>query len=71
MIVGETPNGKQIQAVREPRGTYKLSFVLGGELPDELAGSFMAERDFQVAVARYLDKANRKKNAERQSWKTV
>lgn len=63
MKVAQTPNGKEIHAVREARGTWKLQFVPGGEIPEELAGSFMAERDFQHAVARYLDKVSKKKNA--------
>lgn len=44
---------KALQYERLPNGLYSLSFVGGGELPDELKGTFTALRHVMDAAAKY------------------
>ena len=64
MIEAITPNGKKIEAVRNKTGVYKFQFTSGGELPEELSGIFVDERNVKIALARYIDRINKKKNAQ-------
>lgn len=65
MIEAVTPNGKKIQVILDKRyATYRFQFVPGGELPEELTGQFVDERNAKIALARYLEKIKSKKNAQ-------
>lgn len=51
-----TPNGKEVQVVRDPKTSmFKVQFATGGELPTALAGIFTTERFAKVAVVDYLN----------------
>lgn len=58
----ETPNGKKIQLKRCPKSSqYKVEFATGGELPEELSGSFSTEALGNMAILMYLDRVSKKK----------
>lgn len=59
--VAETPGGKPIQVIRSPYGHFKIKFQNGGELPLELTGEFMRERDAAHAISIYLTRMNESK----------
>jgi hypothetical protein len=66
MIEAVSHGGKKIQLVLDKRhAAYKFQFNPGGELPEDLSGLFMDERNAKIALARYLDRTKPKKNAER------
>ena len=56
-----TPNGKEIEIVREPKSAFfKIQFKSGGELPASLAGLFTTLRFAEVAVIDYLNSLPKK-----------
>lgn len=51
-----TPNGKEINIVRDPRNAmFKIQFASGGELPQVLSGIYTNERLAKIAVIDYID----------------
>ena len=57
-----TPNGKEIQVVRDKQtAQYKIQFGSGGELPEELTGIFTNELFAETAINQYLEKQQTKK----------
>jgi len=64
LIEAMSHGGKKIQAILDKKyAAYRFQFVPGGELPEELSGLFMDERNVKTALARYLEKTKSKKNA--------
>ena len=53
ITLGTTENGKDVQIVPTGRGTLKIKFGNGGELPESLKGEFSYE-GAQRAVDLYL-----------------
>ena len=57
-----TPNGKEVQVVRDPKtAMFKVQFATGGELPQALSGIFTTERFANVAVTDYINSLAKKK----------
>jgi len=53
--MNETPNGKAIEIIRNPKtAALELKFTGGGELPLELTGSFTSHIMAQKAINSYL-----------------
>lgn len=53
----KTPNGKEIEIVRNPSGIgYHVKFVGGGELPEEFNQQFSHIMDAESTVRMYLEK---------------
>jgi hypothetical protein len=51
-----TPNGKEIQIVRDPKTAHiKIQFGSGGELPQELSGFYTSESFASRAIVGYLE----------------
>jgi hypothetical protein len=51
-----TPNGKEIQIVRDPKTAHiKIQFGSGGELPQELSGFYTSEAFASRAIVGYLE----------------
>lgn len=51
-----TPNGKEIQIVRDPKTAHiKIQFGSGGELPQELSGFYTSEAFASKAIVGYLE----------------
>jgi hypothetical protein len=51
-----TPNGKEIQIVRDPKTAHiKIQFGSGGELPQELTGFYTSEAFASRAIVGYLE----------------
>lgn len=60
-----TPNGKEIQVVRDPKTSmFRVQFATGGELPQILSGIFTTERFAKVAVVDYINGLPAKKEEE-------
>lgn len=51
-----TPNGKEIEIKRDSRGLFVIAFTSGGELPEELQGSFTDTAKANRAISVYLSK---------------
>jgi hypothetical protein len=52
-----TAYGKDVATFVDPKTTmYKVKFVQGGELPEELAGYFTSERLADAAINFYIEK---------------
>lgn len=49
-----TEGGKEIHVKQNTTGTYRIEFVPGGELPNEMKGSFTREDIAHSAVKSYL-----------------
>lgn len=49
-----TPNGKEVQIIRNARGDTVIQFATGGELPSYLSGIFTSEREAEKAVLYFL-----------------
>jgi hypothetical protein len=51
-----TPNGKEIQIVRDPKTAHiKIQFGSGGELPQELSGFYTSESFASRTIVGYLE----------------
>jgi hypothetical protein len=55
LVVGETKFGKEIEVYRMKHGrTFKVRFIGGGEMPEELSGEYVRFADAEFAVEVYL-----------------
>ena len=62
-----TPNGKEVQVVRDPKtAMFKVQFATGGELPQALSGIFTTERFANVAVTDYINSLPKKKEEDKE-----
>lgn len=59
MTAYTTPGGKEIQLVNVGN-LIKVQFTTGGELPEELSGLFTSVWFADIAITKYLEKANAK-----------
>lgn len=67
-----TPNGKEINIVRDPRSAmFKIQFASGGELPQVLSGIYTNERLAKIAVLDYIDGLPKKVVKEEKPAKEV
>lgn len=62
----KTANGKEVTTFIDPiNAHYRIKFLSGGELPEELSGLFTSVSRAEIAITRYiskgLDKETKKK----------
>lgn len=59
-----TPGGKELTLEYAPNtALIRIKFVGGGELPVNLSGLYTDERQAELAIINYLDKAKPKQKA--------
>lgn len=56
-----TPNGKEVQIIKNSRGDTVIQFATGGELPAYLTGIFTSEREAEKAVLYFLSQKEEQK----------
>ena len=57
----QTANGKEVQPFRDVKGTWRIQFKTGGELPQELSGTYTTDKQAIKDILVYIEKTKERK----------